>query len=90
MRDEVVDHIGRIKVIDNSNEDYFKWVCICPHCGEKTTYGEMHMHCGEHGCPKCADDLRDSIEFDRKNHYDRYVRKANNNDYEPYKYVEDK
>ena len=79
-------HIGRIKVIEEA-DDIMDCVCICPHCGRKARYGEMHMYCGEHGCPECADDLRDSIEFDRQNHYDRYVRKANNNDYEPYKYV---
>ena len=79
-------HIGRIKVVEEA-EDIMECICICPHCGRKARYGEMHMYCGEHGCPECADDLRDSIEFDRQNHYDRYVRKANSNDYEPYKYV---
>ena len=56
-------HIGRIKVVEEA-EDIMECICICPHCGRKARYGEMHMYCGEHGCPECADDLYDSIEFD--------------------------
>lgn len=81
-------HIGRIKVVEE-NENDMDTLCICPHCGRQVRYGDMTMYCGEHGCINCNDDLHDSINFDRENHYDRYVRKANNNEYEPYKYVED-
>lgn len=82
-------HIGRIKVI-KAAQNVLDAICICPHCGREARYGDMHMYCGEHGCPKCADDLRRAIEADRKADYESYVRKANANDYEPYKYVEDK
>lgn len=79
-------HIGRIKVIKEAEDD-LDCICICPHCGREAKYGDMSMYCGEHGCPQCADELRNTIEFDREHQYDAYVRKANANDYEPYKYV---
>lgn len=82
-------HIGRIKVIKEADDilDTMNYICICPHCGREVRYGDMLMYCGEYGCHECADDLHDSIEYDRQNHYDRYVRKVNNDEYEPYKYV---
>ena len=80
-------HVGRIKIV-NDAYNYLDTICICPHCGRQVKYGDMYMYLGQHGCPHCIDDLRDSVEFDRQNHYDRYVRKANNYEYEPYKYME--
>ena len=82
-------HIGRIEVVKEA-DDYLDYVCVCPHCGRHVRYGDMTMYCGEHGCNHCIDDLHDSIEYDRQNNYDRYVRKANGNEYEPYKYAEGK
>ena len=82
-----VTHIGRIRVIKEADND-LDTICVCPHCGRQVRYGDMTMYCGEHGCNHCINDLHDSIEYDRQNHYDRYVRKANNNDYEPYKYMD--
>ena len=64
-----------------------KSLCICPHCGSEVTYGEMCMYYGIHACPNCLDSLHKTVDFDRKNQYDVYVRKANKNEYEPYKYV---
>lgn len=48
-------------------------------------------HLWENHIIKQADtikELLDTINFDREHHYDAYVRKANNHEYEPYKYTE--
>lgn len=81
-------HIGRIKVIQPA-EDIMDCVCVCPHCGNHARYGDMFMISGIHGCPKCQTELHKTITFDRENQYDAYVRKANNYEYEPYRYVEE-
>ena len=80
-------HIGRIKVVIET-EELMDCVVVCPHCGTHTTYGSITYYCGSHGCPSCHMSLRDKIEKDRTSNYDAYVRKSNNHDYEPYKYVE--
>ena len=84
-----MEHIGRIKVVQEA-EDEMDTVCICPHCGSHARYGDMFMINGNHGCPKCHEELYKTITFDRENQYDTYVRKANNHEYEPYRYVEAK
>lgn len=78
-------HIGRIKVIQD-NEDVMDCICICPHCGNHVLYGNMFMIFGIYGCPICQDDLRYQIDHDQEHHYDDYVRRANNHEYEPYRY----
>jgi len=82
-------HIGRIKVIQEA-ENVMDCVCVCPHCGSHALYGNMMMTSGIHNCPKCNAEIRRQIELDKKADYDVYVRKANNNEYEPYKYQENK
>ena len=47
------------------------------------------MISGIHGCPNCQTELWHTINYDREHQYDTYVRKANNHEYEPYKYKED-
>lgn len=79
-------HIGRIKVVCENEYDEMDTICICPHCGNKTRYGDMIMISGIHGCPKCHEELSKTINFDRNNQYDAYVRKANNYEYEPYRW----
>lgn len=81
-----MEHIGRIKVIEPCKLDEMYSVCICPHCGKKTTYGEMAMVSGIHCCHHCLEELNKTIEFDKKTHYEVYARKANNHEYEPYRY----
>ena len=78
-------HIGRIGIIEE-HEDEMENVCICPHCGRETTYGVMFMICGIHGCPNCHEELHETIYHDREKDYDAYARKANNHEYEPYRY----
>lgn len=78
-------HIGRIAVLKEFEDD-MQNICVCPHCGEKAIYGEMSTISGVHCCPKCNDELYETIQYDRKNRYNVYVKKANNNEYEPYKY----
>lgn len=80
-------HIGRIKII-KVEDNVFDSTCICPHCGSKARYGDMFTISGIHGCPKCHTELSNTINFDRENQYDAYVRKANNYEYEPYRYKE--
>ena len=82
-------HIGRIKVIQTA-ENEMDCICICPHCGSKVLYGEMMKTSGINNCPHCNEEVNRQIEFDKKTDYDVYVRKANHNEYEPYKYQEDK
>lgn len=84
-----MEHIGRIKVIDKIADDIMDTLCICPHCGSHTLYGNMFMICGTHGCPNCQDELNYTIDRDRKTNYPEYVKKANNYEYEPYKYIKD-
>lgn len=74
--------IGRIVVLEENVEDIYKNVCRCPHCGDKTLYGDMMMVSGHHCCPKCVEHLRKEIEFDKEFKYDIYVKK----DYEPFKF----
>lgn len=78
-------HYGRTVVVE-PKENEFDSICICPHCGAKTRWGDMFKICGVNGCPNCHEELNDTIQFDREHHYDAYVRKANNNEYEPYMY----
>lgn len=80
-------HIGRIKVIQEV-ENEMDCVCICPHCGSHVVYGNMMMTSGIHNCPNCNAEVNRQLELDRKADYDVYVRKANNNEYEPYRYQE--
>ena len=80
-------HIGRIKVI-KEDEDIMNCICICPHCGNKELYGNMFMISGIHGCPECQTELWHTINYDREHQYDAYARKANNHEYEPYRYKE--
>lgn len=81
-------HYGRIKVI-LENEDEFLSKCICPHCGAEALYGDMMTVSGIHNCPKCNRELNLQIENDKKIDYNVYVRKANNFEYEPYRYKEE-
>lgn len=83
-----MNHIGRIKIII-PNRDLMQCLCICPHCGSHIVYGLMMMTSGIHNCPNCNDELNRQIELDKKADYNVYVRKANNNEYEPYKYQEE-
>lgn len=83
-----MEHIGRIKVI-NEALDLMDCVCICPHCGSHAIYGNMMMISGIHNCPKCNEELHRTIDFDKKTDYDVYVRKANNYEYEPYRWKEE-
>lgn len=80
-------HIGRIRVIQEAN-DIMDCVCVCPHCNNHITYGEMMMTSGIHNCPKCNAEVNRQIELDKKADYDVYVRKANGHEYEPYRYIE--
>lgn len=80
-------HYGRIVVVEENAEDEYKSVCICPHCGSLTHYGEMMMISGTHCCPKCHDELYGTIEYLRKNHYNAYTRIGNNHEDEPYRYI---
>jgi len=82
-----MEHIGRIIVVEKNNEDEYKSICICPHCGERVEYGEMMMISGTHCCPKCHDELYGTIEYLRKNHYEAYTRIGNNHEDEPYKWT---
>ncbi len=77
-------HIGRIQVLEQ-NEDLFKTVCKCPHCGSKALYGDMFTVSGIHGCPNCQTELNRQLKFDRETDYNVYVRKANSYEYEPYR-----
>lgn len=78
-------NIGRIKVVKSHN-DIMQCICICPHCGREAIYGEMFTIFGIHGCPKCQNELNGTINFDKTNQYEVYIRKANNHEYEPYKF----
>lgn len=82
-----ITHIGRIKII-KEDEDEMLCICICPHCGNKELYGNMFTISGIHGCPNCQTELLNTINYDRVNQYDVYARKANNHEYEPYRYKE--
>ncbi len=81
-------HYGRIKVI-KEDDNPLRSLCICPHCGSEVIYGNMMMYNGTHGCPKCIRELNKTIDFDRNNQYEEYVRKSNEHEYEPYKYREE-
>lgn len=83
-------HIGRIKVLLYDCENEFESVCECPHCSSEVLYGNMMTVSGIHCCPKCNAEVNRQIEFDKKADYDVYVRKANNHEYEPYRYMEGK
>lgn len=83
-----MEHIGRIKVIQE-NEDEMDTICVCPHCGSHALYGNMFMISGIHGCPNCQTELWNTINYDREQQYDVYVRKANNHEYEPYRWRKD-
>ena len=80
-------HIGRIKVIKET-EELMDNICVCPHCGRHVLYGNMLMYNGIHSCPTCHQRLCYEVEHDKSYDYDSYVQKANNHEYEPYKYVE--
>ena len=41
---------------------------------------------GINNCPNCNDEVNKQIAFDKKTNYEVYVRKAINNEYEPYMY----
>lgn len=81
-------HYGRIKVLV-PHENMMESLCVCPHCGSEVVYGEMCMYHGIHTCPNCIESLRKTVDFDRENQYDVYVRKGNNHEYEPYKYIQE-
>lgn len=83
-----MNNIGRIKVVRES-DDLMNYEVICPHCGAVARYGSMRMLNGVHCCPKCHEQLRNTVEFDRTNNYEAYVRKANGHEYEPYAYREE-
>lgn len=84
-----MNHIGRIKVV-KEDKDLMDCICICPHCGNRELYGNMFTISGIYGCPNCREELWDAICYDKAHHYNAYVRKANNHEYEPYRYMEDK
>ncbi len=81
-------HIGRIKVVRVQGVCEFDWLVKCPHCGAEVLYGDMKTTSGIHNCYHCNDEVNKQIELDKKTNYDVYVRKANHNEYEPYRYVE--
>lgn len=80
-----VPHIGRIRVFRES-DDLMDTLCVCPRCGRHVLYGNMMMYNGVHSCPNCHEGLRAEIERDKSNDYETYLRKANDNAYEPYRY----
>lgn len=82
-------NIGRIRVVRES-DDLMDCGVICPHCGATTDYGSLRMVDGVYCCPLCHEQLYKTIEFDRANNYEAYVRKANNHLYEPYALMEEK
>lgn len=84
---EYNNHIGRIKVIQ-PNSNVYDSICICPHCGAHVRYGEMCTVSGINNCPECNLTLHREIENDKSISYDLYARKANNYEYEPYRYKE--
>ena len=79
-------NIGRIKFVKTEGDDILNWTCICPHCGKEVKYGEMMKTSGINNCPNCNDEVNKQIAFDKKTNYEVYVRKAINNEYEPYMY----
>ena len=81
-------HYGKIIVVEEKR-DTLKSLVICPHCGRQVTYGRTAMHSGVHGCQYCIDELSETIEHEREWNYDSYVKKANNHEYEPYRYREE-
>jgi uncharacterized protein (DUF983 family) len=84
-----MEHIGRIKVIDKIADDIMDTVCICPHCGSHALYGNMFTVSGIHGCTKCQEELNDAIYYDKEHYYEVYITKANNFEYEPYRYIKE-
>ena len=78
-------HIGRIKLVQEA-VDLMDCICICPHCGSHTRYGEMMMTSGIHNCAKCNAEINRQIKLDKEADYKVYVRKANGYEYEPYRW----
>ena len=81
----IIGNIGRIAITEIKGDEYLDNICICPHCGKSARYGNMFMISGVHGCPSCHEELSDAIYTDKSKHYEAYVRKANNHEYEPYR-----
>lgn len=84
-----VKHYGRMIVYEENKCNKMRSIIICPHCGRLTDYGWTAMHCGVHGCQFCINELSTTIELDREYNYEAYAKKANNFEYEPYRYKED-
>lgn len=85
-----MSHIGRIKVLKKKGESVLDWLVTCPHCGKQVVYGCMMTTSGIHNCYHCNAEVNRQIEFDKKTDYNVYVRKANNHEYEPYRYIDEK
>lgn len=83
-----VKHYGRM-IIYEEKRNMMRSIVICPHCGRLVYYGHTATHCGIHGCEFCIDELSTTIELDREYNYEAYAKKANNFEYEPYRYKED-
>lgn len=81
-------NIGRTKVLQYNYQNEFDSLCVCPHCGRDVFYGDMMKVNGINCCPACNKELHLTIEADQKEDYEKYVRKANSYEYEPYRYIE--
>lgn len=80
-------HIGRIKIFQEA-DNLMDNICICPHCGRHSLYGNMMMYNGIHGCPICYESLRSEIIHTQSANYDLYLKKANNHEWESYRWKE--
>lgn len=81
-------HIGRIEVIQ-PNDNMMDCICICPRCGRHVLYGNMTMYNGIHACSECLGGLHHEVDNDKEHHYERYIEKANDGSYEPFRYKGD-
>lgn len=82
----MITHIGRTKVVDARGESYLEYLCVCPHCGEISRYGDMIKISGINCCQKCHSSLANLIRFDRAKRFRTYGYKAKNHLYEPHRY----
>lgn len=79
-------HIGRIRVLSEA-DSLLDYLCMCPRCGRHVLYGNMAMYNGVHSCPQCHEGVRREVEWDKLHDYESYLRKANEHEYEPYRYI---
>ena len=81
------DHIGRVRVIKES-QDERESICICPHCGREVRYIDLFTLLEVYGCIECHNTFWRTIDRERNLDYDRFISKRERGDYEPYRYQE--